>query len=139
MTEFACFFAGRDGAGPCEGSLIRAHLVDKQKIRQTFRKGAWKDGDSWVNRLPFEALTDPETAAGWTHLSLDEILDDRRCWTPMCGGLTGLTGHHGRFDNPNDELHIPRLLLPARVEEFAVEFSFDAFLDRKYGLKQVAA
>lgn len=134
-----CFFAGWPDIAACDGPLVRMHLVAQQKIRKAFPKGAWKDGDRWVNRLPFEALTDDETAAGWTHLDLDEIQADRRCWVPGCGGATGLTGHHGRLDNPNDPLRIPRALIPLETEEFAVEFGFELLLDGMYGLRSVAA
>lgn len=137
--EYRCFFEGRDGAGLCEGALVRAHLIAKQRIKRAFPKGAWKDGDFWLPRPPFEALTDPETAAGWTRLELQDIQDDPRCWVPMCGGSTGIGGHHGRFDNANDVLSIPRVDLPEAVEDFAVEFRLVMELDRVFGQRPIVA
>jgi hypothetical protein len=63
-----CFFEGWPDAGPCDGRLIRAHLVPQQKIKRAA----------------------PSNPRGW--------LADERGWVPCCGGPTGLSGHHGQLD-----------------------------------------
>lgn len=133
MSDPSCFFAGFEDVTACDGRLVRAHLISKQELRKAFPKGAWKDGDFWLPRLPFEALTDTETAAGWTHRTLDELQADPRVWVPCCGGMTGIGGHHGQLDNPNSRLRVPRDLLPAAVDEFAVEYRIEMVIDRLYG------
>lgn len=129
----ACFFAGWPDVTPCEGQLVRAHLIAKGRIKKAFRNGAWRDGERWINRIPDEALDDPETIAAWRHLTLEEIQADRRCWIPVCGGLTGIGAHHGQLDNPSSKLRLTRAQLTLDVEEFAAEFGFEALLDREYG------
>ena len=76
-----------DSPGPCDGYLVRAHLIPKQTIRRE-TQGA----DLW----------------------------DDRVWVPVCGGPTGIGGHHGQLDYSRT-LRIPRDALPAAVEEFAFE------------------
>lgn len=64
-----CWLAALPGAGPCDGALIRAHLIPKQLL---------------LRELPAEV-----SAA---------VLWDERVWAPACGGPTGIGGHHGRLD-----------------------------------------
>lgn len=141
-VEPRCFFADwavipatGEPMPPCEGALVRGHLISKHRLLKAFRKGAWKDGAHWSPAPPFEAKTDVETLEGWTKLTLEEIQDDPRCWVPMCGGPTGIGGHHGMLDNANHDLSIPRLWLPWEVEEFAIEFRLERELDRVYGAR----
>jgi hypothetical protein len=42
-----CFFADRD-AGPCDGRLIRAHLVKQQVLKREGHGRYCKDPRSWV-------------------------------------------------------------------------------------------
>lgn len=56
---------------------------------------------------------------------------DERVWVPGCGGIVGLSAHHGQLDSYN--LTIPRHMLPAGVEEFAAEHGLEYWLDRRYG------
>jgi hypothetical protein len=77
-----CFFAHLGG---CEGRLVKAHLVPKQTLKRELRE------------LP---------SGRWT--TADErfaIVDDPRCWRPMCGGPTGIGGHHGAYDSYQIRLH----------------------------------
>lgn len=100
-----CFFAHR---GDCDGRLVKAHLIPKQRIKREFPKS-------------LENLDIP------TRL---EILWDPRCWTWMCGGPTGLGGHHGAFDAK--QIRIRRSHLPEGVEEFAAEYGLEWSLERDY-------
>jgi hypothetical protein len=90
-------------SGPCDGRLVRAHLIPKQLLRR--------------ERL-FE----------W----------DPRVWVPVCGGPTGIGGHHGQLDHSRT-LRIPREKLPAFVEQFADDNGIGWYLDREYGPKEMAA
>jgi hypothetical protein len=63
----ACFLA-QFSSKPCDGRLIRAHLISKQTIRR-------------------------ELGKGWRF-----IADDPSCWVWACGGPTGCSGHHGMLD-----------------------------------------
>ena len=125
-----CFFKGRPGAGPCDGALIRAHLVPRQLLRREFPKGAVLrvtvgDGRKWVpwrHGDPF----------GEAYRTLRQLQDDERSWVPCCGGPMGPGGHHGKLDQSRT-LRIPRADLPSDVEEFAAELGLTWWLDREYG------
>lgn len=90
------------GVGPCDGRLIRAHLIPKQVLTREIKPVC-----------PRAVLWDP------------------RVWVPMCGGPTGIGGHHGRVDGR--QLAIPRRLLPPELEEFAREHGLEWRLDHDYG------
>lgn len=62
-----CFLA-QFSDQPCQGRLIRAHLLPKQLLKR-------------------------EIGEGWA-----KVADDRRSWVPSCGGLVGLAGHHHELD-----------------------------------------
>jgi hypothetical protein len=108
-----CWFAALPDAGPCEGRLVRCHLIPQQLIRREVRTLA--------------ALRDPR---GEIPVRLRAI--DPRCWVYGCGGAMGPGGHHGRF-KPDGPLPIPRRLLPAGLEKFAAELGLGWWLDRTYG------
>jgi hypothetical protein len=91
------------GCGPCDGRLVKAHLIPKQLLRR--------------ERLPL-----------WP----DEV------WVPMCGGISGIGGHHGQLDHSR-KLRIPREALPAPTEAFAAEHNLSWYLDRTYGMREEAA
>jgi hypothetical protein len=91
------------GAGPCDGHLVKAHLIPKQLLK---REG-----------LPL-----------W----------DDAVWVPMCGGPTGIGGHHGMLDHSRT-LRIPRDAIPSDLEAFAAEHGLSYWLDREYGMRQEAA
>lgn len=109
LNEFwasaGCFLAGF-ATTPCEGRLIRAHLVPKQLIRRECGSLSPK---------------------GWRF-----IADDPRCWVWACGGITGCSAHHGAFDVART-IRIPRSGLPPELELFAAEFGLLWWLTRTYG------
>jgi hypothetical protein len=132
IDRTACFFAKWAAVTPCDGALVRGHLIPQQVLKREFPKGAWRDGDKWIRHLPEEAQGDTETERGWSHLTVEQLIDDERSWVPMCGGLMGLSGHHGQLDWSR-KLRIPRELIPVGTEEFAIELDLLWWLDRTYG------
>jgi hypothetical protein len=63
---------------------------------------------------------------------------DSRAWVPVCGGVTGCSGHHGMLD-VSRRLRVPRERLPGVVEELALEIGVGWWLDRAYGFVAVHA
>jgi hypothetical protein len=55
----------------------------------------------------------------------------------VCGGAMGLSGHHGQIDGRT--LRIPREVLPGALETFAEAHGLGWWLDRTYGVREVAA
>lgn len=105
-----CWFASVPDAGPCDGPLVRCHLMPKHVLRQNFPKG-------------FEGR------------ALAVLQADPRSWVWGCGGSMGLGGHHGRLDTSR-KLRIPRNLIPAETEELAAELGLTPWLDREYGVPE---
>ena len=99
-----CFF---HHLGGCEGRLVKAHLIPKQRIKR----------ERWSKLLPVSRR--------------QSIIWDPRVWVPMCGGLTGIGGHHGAFDAK--QIRIRRDELPEGLEEFAREYGLAWSLERDYG------
>lgn len=62
-----CFLA-QFASTPCDGQLVRAHLLPRQLLKRHV----------------------PDRAA--------ELIQDPRSWVPACGGITGCSGHHGAYD-----------------------------------------
>lgn len=91
--------------GPCDGRLVRAHLIKQQTIRR--------------------------------EVGPEHVWDDR-VWIPVCGGPTGVGGHHGQLDFSRS-LRIPRDALPVMVEEFAAEHGLTWWLEREYGPRELEA
>lgn len=58
-------------------------------------------------------------------------IDDPRSWVKACGGITGLSGHHGMLDKSR-RLRIPRAALPPGLLELAAELDLVWWLDREY-------
>jgi hypothetical protein len=122
-----CFFAGRPGWGPCDGPLIRAHLIPKRMIK----------------REVFSALLARGVEKPLARLSLVDYAMDERCWVMCCGGLTGIGGHHAELDAPGVSV-APRLRrdeLPEGLEAFVAELDgmlvgrepFAVWMDKTYG------
>lgn len=88
---------------PCHGHLVRAHLIP----RQVFRR-----------ELP--------------SLRAQEAIEDPRSYVMACGGLQGVSGHHGMLDYSRT-LRVPREALPPGLEDLAEELGLGWYLDREYG------
>lgn len=56
---------------------------------------------------------------------------DPRSWVPACGGITGITGHHGAFDTART-LRLPFEALPAGTVALAAELGLTWYLERTY-------
>ena len=130
MTE--CFLKAFTDV-PCEGQLVRAHLIPKQTIRKEFPKGAFKIDGVWISARRADHLEgfDPDFR------TTAQMQDDYRSWVPACGGICGISGHHGMLDGYR--LQIPRGWLPGDVEEYAQETGLGWYLDRTYGELEAAA
>lgn len=119
MSVRRCFLA-QFSERPCEGRLVRAHLVRQQVIQRELL-----DARGQVNELL--------GAQGKGRLPRSHDLRwDSRTWVWACGGPTGNGGHHGMLDHSRT-LRVPRAALPEDVEEFAAEFGLGWWLDREYG------
>lgn len=88
---------------PCEGRLVRVHLIPKQLISR-------------------ECGCDKNDPLVW----------DDAVWVWGCGGITGCSGHHGALD-VSRRLRIARDEIPARTEAFAAAHHLAWFLERTYG------
>lgn len=64
-----CWFASLPDAGPCDGRLVRCHLLPQQLLRR-------------------------EVGSGWR-----KVAADPRSWVWGCGGPVGIGGHHGQLDS----------------------------------------
>ncbi len=122
----ACFVAGWPGAGPCDGRLVRAHLIPRQCIKREVRYGIVRENGRWRPLGRYEDRYD------LAHVPVGELVNDPRTWVPMCGGICGNGAHHGMLDHSR-KLRIPRSALPAGLEEFAAETGLTFWLEREYG------
>src|SRR5580765_7238933 len=107
MTWQHCQLA-RFSDSPCEGRLVRAHLIPRQTL---------------LRELP------AEESAG--------AIEDPRSYVMACGGVTGVGGHHGEMDFGGvNRIHIPRKVLPQTLEDFAREHRLSWWLDNRYGARK---
>jgi hypothetical protein len=88
---------------PCEGRLIRAHLIPRQLFLRVL--------------LPSQAV---------------KAIYDPRSYVLACGGPTGVGGHHGELDHSRT-LKIPRWAIPETTEALAAEYELTWWLTREYG------
>jgi hypothetical protein len=91
-----CFFKHLGG---CEGRLVKAHLVPKSRLK---------------------------VELNWNIQSHHGRLWDSRCWRWMCGGPTGIGGHHGAYDAYQIRLHA----WPEDFLEFLREYDIEWMADR---------
>lgn len=115
------------GAGPCDGQLIKAHLLPKQVIRRELAAGVKERRFNGSLRSLKEVRE-----------ALEDLVWDAAVWVPMCGGPTGIGGHHGQLDHSRT-LRIPRDAIPSDLEAFAAEHGLSWWLDRTYGPREEAA
>jgi hypothetical protein len=88
---------------PCDGELVRVHLIPKQRLRK---------------ELPPESYQ-----AAVIHPAV---------WVWACGGPTGIGGHHGELDYSR-KLRVPREALPPLTEAWAAFHGLTWWLTREYG------
>src|SRR6516165_8667515 len=75
-----------DGAMPsCSGRLVKAHLIPQQVLLR-------------------ELASEVSAPLVW----------DERVWVWACGGVTGIGGHHGAFDQAR-RLGVPRSAVPREL------------------------
>jgi hypothetical protein len=99
--EPECWLA-RFADTPCEGRLVRAHLLPRQLL---------------LRELPAE-----RSAAA---------ISDPRSWVWGCGGISGLGGHHHQLDCSRT-LRVPWEALPSGLLELADEVGLTWWLIRTY-------
>jgi hypothetical protein len=119
-----CFFADLPGAGPCDGRLVRCHLVPRRVIAEAVQKrlhDARRAGE--ITREEYDARVSGEIV---------RANRDERSWVWGCGGPMGNAGHHGMLD-ASRTLRVPRHRLPVAVVEFAEELGLGWWVDREYG------
>jgi hypothetical protein len=109
--------------GNCDGRLVKAHLIPKQRIKREYPSGAY------IEIVPPNAVIVGDAR----YVPLGDILWNERCWTWMCGGPTGIGGHHGAFDAK--QIRITPWDLPPSLLEYAQEYGLEWCLERDYGLK----
>jgi hypothetical protein len=105
---------------PCDGQLVRAHLIPKQRTKKQFQRagGAWHKFND-------------KNHAFW--VPLDELLWAPASYRWVCGGPMGQGGHHGRIDGR--QIRVPRSVIPVETEEWAERFGLAWSLDHDYGAK----
>lgn len=122
MSRPRCFFAARGG---CDGRLDRAHFLPKAAMKREYPHGLMRN--TLDGTLAPQRRNEDFIAGGvaWEPVSMDLMVWDPRCWTPMC------RKHHGDFDA--HVFRIRRDELPVVVEEFAQQFGFLSRLTIEYG------
>jgi hypothetical protein len=112
-----CWLAGFSDR-PCDGRLVRAHLISQQVLRR----------DVWSRRslMRWSIPGFPDR--------FDDLVWDPAVWVWACGGPHGNAGHHGMLDHQGiGPIRIPRAAIPERTERFAELVGLGWFLDRTYG------
>jgi hypothetical protein len=82
---------------------VKAHLVPKSRLKIEMRNSGFTQ--------------DERTAIIW----------DPRCWRWMCGGPTGIGGHHGQFDAK--QIRIPPEQVPPDLLAYLAELNLEWMLD----------
>lgn len=117
-----CWLARFAPGVPCEGRLVRAHLLPRREL-----KAVWERAHHGaVARLG----GGPVVALPWK--KREDLVLDPRTWVWACGGIMGQGGHHGMLDHSRT-LRVPRSALPAGVEEVARLVGLEWWLEREYG------
>jgi hypothetical protein len=107
---------GPEPMPPCDGRLVKAHLISKQQLRRLWREVHHGRHDQ-RRALPVAKLED--------------LLADPRTWVPACGGPAGNGGHHGMLDHSRT-LRVPFEALPAETIALAAELGMHGWLEREY-------
>lgn len=120
MTK-RCWLARYAPDVPCEGRLVRAHLIP----RQLLYREVWRQRDR-INKL-LEASGRPPLPR-----RRSDFIWDPAVWVWACGGPVGNGGHHGMLDHSRT-LRVPLEDLPARTVQAAARMGLWWWLEREYG------
>lgn len=118
---------------PCDGALVRCHVLAQQRLRQEYPEGAiWLEGrekavslKSWERDALGSA---PNAPARVEMMTLEALQADSRLWVWGCGGPMGQGGHHGEFDGY--KLKVPFEKLRPETITFVEELRLMAHLER---------
>ena len=102
---------------PCDGRMVRVHLIPQQQIKMRAKTLARENGWSAT------------ATATWSA----EASADARTWVPGCGGPTGIGGHHGELDH-SKTLRLKHCRLPSGTVQIARELGLSWWLERNYEL-----
>jgi hypothetical protein len=108
---YACYLA-RFSKKPCNGRIVKAHLIPRRHLRQQFHR---------LRRLGVDLP--------WANAQ--ELIDDPATWVPACGGVVGNSGHHGELDFSRT-LRVPWSAIPDRTKALAALLRLDWWLEREY-------
>ena len=84
---------------PCDGHLVKAHLVERQLIRKEFPYGAAITPDGNLVPAPRRDLWPTEAGIYVGMVPKRDLMVDPRSYVWACGGAMGNSGHHGMLDN----------------------------------------
>lgn len=107
-THSECYLAQHgemergDPMPSCQGQLIKAHLIPRQVL---------------TREMPGDQA--------------QFAIEDGVTWRPACGGLMGVSGHHGLFDSSR-RLRLPPEAIPSSLIGFAREHGLLWWLIREY-------
>lgn len=127
-----CWFAQFTDV-PCDGALVRCHLLTQQRLRTEYPEGAvWLEGRmqalSWFSYERDGLAHLPTAGPVIARMSLRELKDDRRTWVHGCGGAMGNGGHHAEFDGY--KLKVPYSAIPPETIAFVDELRLLAMFER---------
>ena len=118
-----CWLA-RYSQKPCDGRLVRCHLIPRQQLR-----AAWRSAHHPVKgQRPEVSLPAHEPLP---FKSLRHLIDDPRTWVWGCGGPMGNGGHHGELDQSRT-IRVPFADLPSPLLVVAEELNLTWWLEREY-------
>jgi len=118
---------------PCDGHLVKAHLVERQLIRKEFPYGAAITPDGNLVPAPRRDLWPTEAGIYVGMVPKRDLMVDPRSYVWACGGAMGNSGHHGAFDSY--QLVVLRQHIPQETEQYCAELGLGWYLDRRYGLR----
>lgn len=128
MADPTCWLA-QFAETPCDGALVRCHLLQKQWLAQEFPEGAvWlPEATQAVSArdLRLRGVLFDDSAR---ELSLERLQKHPALWEPGCGGPMGNAGHHGAFDHY--KLPVPRSAVSQRTLTFIHELGLSARWER---------
>lgn len=123
---------------PCEGALVRCHLLQKQWLAQTFPEGAVWLPDARVavsvRDLRLQGVLYDDAVR---ELPLERLLKHSALWEAGCGGPMGNAGHHGAFDHY--KLPVPRSAVPMRTLTFIYQLGLSARWERDRRFSETVA